>query len=125
MRIEADLTASEFIGVLVDRYIQPLLSKVEIMSQQVTDLQTAVTTLTQTVAATVANETALKQKLDAAIADNTAKAATITDLQAQLDAAKANASDPADTAAITAVTSTIQAQNQTLADATAQTAPTN
>ena len=88
------------------------------MSQQVTNLQAAVTALTASVAATVSNETALKQKLDAALAENAS-------LTAQLATAQANAVDPADAAAIDAVSATVQAQTQALTDAAAATSPSN
>jgi len=88
------------------------------MSQQVTDLQAAVATLTTNVQAAVANETALKQKLDAAIAENGT-------LKTQLADAQANQADPADTTAVEAAITTITQQSQTLADATATTSPSN
>lgn len=95
------------------------------MTQEVTDLTAAVATLKSQVAAGVANENALKQKLDAATTDNTAKAAQITDLQAQLAAAQAGQTDPADKAAIVAATTEVQADSQALADATAADSPSN
>lgn len=95
------------------------------MSKQVSDLQSAVSALTAQVSATVANEAALKHKLDAALADNVAKAAQIGDLQTQLNTALANQSDPTDAAAIQSATSTILAQNQALADAVAVNSPSN
>jgi len=125
MRVKATIDFEDLIGALVDRYIQPLILKVDAMSQQVTDLQAAVTALTQAVASTVSNEAALKQKLDAAVADNVAKAAQITDLQAQLAAAQAGQADPADAASIVAATATIQQQSQALNDAATANSPSN
>ncbi len=116
--MKASVDFEDLIGVLVDRYIQPLILKVESMSQQVNDLQAAVTALTSIVAATVSNETALKQKLDAAIAANAS-------LTAQLASAQSGQADPADAAAIAAATGAIQAQNQALSDAATQTSPSN
>ena len=125
MRVKATIDFEDLIGALVDRYIQPLILKVDAMSQQVTDLQAAVTALTQAVASTVSNEAALKQKLDAAVADNVTKATQINDLQTQLAAAQAGQADPADTAAVVAATATIQQQSQTLTDAAAASSPSN
>ena len=77
------------------------------------------------VSAGTANEQALKQKLDAALADNVSKAAqiisdqaVIADLNAKLAAAQAGQADPADAAAIVAATNTIQAQTQAQAQET-------
>ena len=119
------VTIADIVGVFLDRIFKPLHEQIKTMSQQVSNLQTAVTALTAAVAATTSNEAALKQKLDAAVADNVAKAATITDLQAQLAAAQANAGDPADAAAIDAVTTTVQAQTQALMDAATANSPSN
>lgn len=116
--MKASFDFEDFIGALVDRYIQPLLLKVNDMSQQVTDLKTAVDTLTTTVTAAIATESALKAKLDAALATN-------VDLQTKLDAALANAGDPADAAALAGITSQVTASNQALADANAVNAPAN
>lgn len=108
----------DIVGAFLDRIFQPLSHKVDHMSQQVTDLQAAVSALTAVVSTTTANETALKQKLDAAIAAN-------VDLAAQLAAAQAGQGDPADAAAITASTASIAAATQSLSDAAAASSPAN
>lgn len=120
------------IGAIVDRYIQPLLTKVDHMLQVVTDLQSAVNTLSAQVAATTANQTVLKQKLDDAIAANATLQASFTTLQAQnadlstqLQAAIANATDPAEVSLLQSLLATVTAQNQALADALARTSPSN
>lgn len=132
MNVHATLTLEEVIGVLVDRYIQPLLLKVDQMSQQVTILKTALDVLVAQGAATISNENALKAALDAAVADAVSKGAIlstlqdkVTDLQGQLVIAKANAADPADQAALAGMQTTIEGLSQQLADAAARTAPSN
>lgn len=132
MNVHATLTLEEVIGVLVDRYIQPLLLKVDQMSQQVTILKTALDVLVAQGAATISNENALKAALDAAVADAASKGAIlstlqdkVTDLQGQLVIAKANAADPADQAALAGMQTTIEGLSQQLADAAARTAPSN
>lgn len=74
------------------------------MTQEITDLSAAVATLQTQVTAAVANETALKQKLDAALA---------------------GAISPADKAALVNATNAIKSANQALSDATASTNPSN
>lgn len=132
MNVHATLTLEEVIGVLVDRYIQPLLLKVDQMSQQVTILKTALDVLVAQGAATISNENALKAALDAAVADAVSKGAIlstlqdkVTDLQGQLVIAKANAADPADQAALAGMQTIIEGLSQQLADAAARTAPSN
>lgn len=132
MNVHATLTLEEVIGVLVDRYIQPLLLKVDQMSQQVTILKTALDVLVAQGAATISNENALKAALDAAVADAASKGAIlstlqdkVTDLQGQLVIAKANAADPADQAALAGMQTIIEGLSQQLADAAARTAPSN
>lgn len=125
MRIKASIDIEDFIGALVDRYIQPLLSKVDHMSQQITDLQTATTALTSQATAAIAVESALKQKLDAAIAANSTLTAANVDLASKLAAAQANAGDPADASAIAGVTASLAQTTQALSDANAVNAPSN
>lgn len=108
----------KFLGIDTDALLAPLMNKVETMSQQVSDLTTAVSTLTTTVQAAIATETALKQKLDAAIQENAR-------LTQQLKDAQAGQSDPVDAAAIAAATTKIQQNTQSLADANAVNAVTN
>lgn len=74
------------------------------MAQEITDLTAAVATLQTQVAAAVANEQALKAKLDAAIA---------------------GVLSAGDKAALVNATNAIKAANQALSDATAQFSPTN
>jgi hypothetical protein len=95
-----------------------LIPEVRDMSQHVDDLTASVATLKTQVSAVKVVADTLKGKLDAAIADNVR-------LQAELDAALANAADPTDAPAIEQATADIQAANQTLADTAAVDAPAN
>lgn len=95
------------------------------MSQQITDLQTATTALTSQATAAIAVESALKQKLDAAIAANSTLTAANVDLASKLAAAQANAGDPADASAIAGVTASLAQTTQALSDANAVNAPSN
>lgn len=110
MRINAKL--SELRAVLTDALIQPLLTIFEAKMSQVVDALKAAAD------AETANSAELKRLLNVATAANTAQAATIVTLTAERDAALANAADPADAAAIQAVT-------QQLADSTAVNSPAN
>lgn len=92
------------------------------MSAQTDALKALVASIVPQILTAISQEAALKQKLDAALADNVAKAAQITDLQAQLAAAQPN---PADTQAIVDATAQLQAVAQPLADANAVNAPGN
>lgn len=74
------------------------------MTQEITDLTAAVSTLQTQVSAAVANEQSLKQKLDAALA---------------------GVLSPADKTALVNATSAIKSANQALSDATAQFNPSN
>jgi len=114
-----------FLGIDTDEILAPLMNKVSTMSQQVSDLSSAVSALTTAVQSAIANENALKQKLDAAIADNLRLTQENTTLKQQLKDAQAGQSDPADATVIAATTKTIQQNTQSLADATAATSPSN
>jgi hypothetical protein len=115
MKITTAALVKSFIVQAILKNIIPELTK---MSQAITDLQAAVDANTAAANAAIANETALKTKLDAAIASN-------IDLTAQLAAAQANASNPVDTTAVVAATGTLAATTQKLTDATATTNPAN
>ena len=95
------------------------------MSQQVDALKAQNETLKTAAASLKSVADTLKGKLDAAVADNVAKASQITDLQAQLAAAQQNQADPTDAAAIEAVTADLAMTSQMLADAAAVDAPSN
>lgn len=95
------------------------------MSAQTDALKAVVATILPAIQAAIANEGALKAKLDVALADNVAKATQITDLQAQLAAAQANQVSAADTQAVVDATTQLQAVAQPLADANALNAPGN
>lgn len=81
------------------------------MSAQIDSLKSAAD-------AAIANASALKSKLDAAIIANADQSAQLEKVKADLATALANAVDPADQAAIQAII-------QSLNDSTAATAPTN
>lgn len=112
------LSFTELFAPIYQYIAHPILQRLTAMSQQVTDLTTAVSNLTSAVSAATANEVALKQKLDAALAAN-------IDLTAQLAAAQGGQADPADAAAIVASTASILSATQALSDATAANAPSN
>jgi hypothetical protein len=113
------------LGVITNYIIEPILTKVETMSQQIDNLTAAVTALTATVAASIANEYALKSKLDAAIAGNVALQAQLEAAQAAHATAQASALNPAESAALDSAVTTIGQASQQLADATAMSSPTN
>lgn len=112
----------ETFKVLRDLHARLLLQVNRLMSAQTDALKAVVATIVGEIQAAITNEGQLKSKLDAALADNVAKAATIADLQAQLAAAQSN---PADTAAVVDATAQLQAVAQPLADANAVNAPGN
>lgn len=102
------------------------------MSQQTDALKAQVAAIVPQILLAVSNEGALKTQLNAALADNVAKAAqitadaaTIADLQAKLAAAQAGQADPADAQAVVDATAQLAAVAQPLADANAVNAPSN
>ena len=107
------------------KFLSKFIPEIQSMSQQAQDLAAAVATLKTQVTAIKSVADTLKSKLDAAIADNVAKAGQITDLQAQLAAAQAAAGDQTDPPVIKQATTDVTAASQTLADTAAQDAASN
>lgn len=95
------------------------------MSSQTDQLKAVVASIVPQIQTAITTEGQLKTKLEAALADNVAKAAQITDLQAQLAAAQAGQANPADAVAVTDAATALQAVLQPLADANAVNAPGN
>lgn len=102
------------------------------MSAQTDALKAQVAAIVPAIQTAISQEGALKSKLDAALADNVAKAAIIAaddakiaDLTAQLLAAQANQTSAADTQAVVDVTAQLAAVAQPLVDANAVNAPSN
>ena len=95
------------------------------MSAQTDALKTVQANIIAAINQAISTEGALKAKLDAALADNVAKAAQVADLQTQLAAAQAAAAAPEDTQAVVDTTAALQAALQQLSDANAVNAPAN
>lgn len=119
-------------NVFVDLHARLLLKLEKLLSSQTDALKAVVAAAVAQITTAIATEGQLKQKLDAALADNVAKAAaltaadaTITDLQAKLAAALSGQADPNDAQAVTEAGATLQTAVQALSDANAVNAPSN
>jgi uncharacterized membrane-anchored protein YhcB (DUF1043 family) len=123
--MQVTIKAEDLLGAIIDRFVQPILTRQELMSAEIQALQATLDAHIAQVTSTTQHEAVLKAALDAALAALGNLNAQVAALNTQLAEALANAKDPADVAAINAITATVQAATQTLADSQASTAPTN
>lgn len=110
------LIVSVLKGTLIDELIQPLLSRITVMQQQIADLKAALDANLAVTSAAVANEHALKTALSAANDQ-------IVQLQSQLTSAQAAALAPTDLTALTDMTAAVVASTQLVNDTNTVTAP--
>ena len=95
------------------------------MSQRIDNLVAVATALRTAVEKGVAIQTALKHKLNDAVALDITRLAAIDSLTAQLAAAQANALSPADAVAIDTLVVSFQATTQTVTDNNSVNDPAN